>query len=342
MIHDGMIKARIPQIARVVVTCVIVILALFCRASANNESGGSRTASGLTVYLPREVTVKDSLLSLGRVAVIQGRESLVAKANRIALGRISVPGQKIIIDRPTVLSRLACNGIPASMVTLTGAEQITVKQHHQLVSGDEFISAAESFLQKHRPVAARCQWCATRRPEDFLVPGTDKNVRLSARSLENSVANQASVEVNIFTGDRKVGSREVTFGLKYEFREAVTKVDVPAGATISPTNVEIEQELSDSPQPAGWKAPYGLIARRRLRANTVLRASMLEPVASPTVIKRNHSVVIRIERPGFVITAVGKAMQDGKPGEYIKVRNVDSLRIIVTRVNADGSVEPVL
>jgi flagella basal body P-ring formation protein FlgA len=53
-------------------------------------------------------------------------------------------------------------------------------------------------------------------------------------------------------------------------------------------------------------------------------------------------VVIRIEKPGFLITAVGKAMQDGKAGEYIKVRNADSQRIILARINADGSVEPVL
>jgi flagellar basal body P-ring formation protein FlgA len=342
MIQDSTIKARIHKIARVVVTCVMATLAFFCRASADNEPGGSQAASGLKVYLPREVTVEDSSLSLGRIAVIQGQESLVAKASQIALGRISVPGQNIVIDRPTILSRLACNGIPASMVTLTGADQIAVKQQHQIVSGEEFVSLAESFLQSHRPRPSNSQWCATRQPEDFLVPGTGKNVRFSPRLLENGTANQASVELGIFAGEQKIGSREVAFGLKYEFRQAVTKVDIPAGGAISPENVEIQKKLSDSPQAADWKTPYGLIARRRLPANTVLRLSMLEPVESPTVVERNHSVVIRIERPSFVITAVGKAMQNGKIGEYIKVRNVDSLRIIVARINADGSVEPVL
>jgi flagella basal body P-ring formation protein FlgA len=341
MIQSRGTRVRTHKSARILVTCVTAILALFCRASADNEPDGSQTESGLKVYLPREVTVKDSSLSLGRIAVIQGQEALVAKASDIALGRISVAGQGIIIDRPTILSRLACNGIPTSMVTLTGAEEIAVKQQQRIISSDEFVSLAGAFLRSRRPPAAASQWSAIHDPENFVVPGADKKLSFSPRLLENSAANQPTVEIGIFAGDQKIGEREVAFALKYESRQAVTKVDIPAGGVIGPENVEIQTKQSDDPEPVDWKAPYGLIARRRLPANTVLRASMIGPVESPTVVERNQSVVIRIEGPGFVITAVGKAMQDGKAGECIKVRNADSQRIILARINADGTVEPV-
>ena len=62
----------------------------------------------------------------------------------------------------------------------------------------------------------------------------------------------------------------------------------------------------------------------------------------PVVIERNQTVVIRIDRAGLVVTAMGKAMQQGKLGENIKVRNVDSQRVILAKVNEDGTVEPVL
>jgi flagella basal body P-ring formation protein FlgA len=42
------------------------------------------------------------------------------------------------------------------------------------------------------------------------------------------------------------------------------------------------------------------------------------------------------------VTALGKAMQTGQEGEYIKVRNMDSQRIILCKVNQDRTVEPVL
>ena len=43
-----------------------------------------------------------------------------------------------------------------------------------------------------------------------------------------------------------------------------------------------------------------------------------------------------------MVTAVGMALQEGRTGECVKVRNTDSSRVIVCKVNADGTVEPVL
>ncbi len=133
---------------RTLETCTLMICVIFCQGSANSKADNTKKDSGLQVYLPREVTIKDSNLSLGRVSIIRGQESLVAKASEIALGRISVPGQKIVIDRAMVLSRLACNGIPASKVTFTGAEKITVKQQEQTIRSIELVKLASSFLEK--------------------------------------------------------------------------------------------------------------------------------------------------------------------------------------------------
>ena len=59
------------------------------------------------------------------------------------------------------------------------------------------------------------------------------------------------------------------------------------------------------------------------------------------VVKRNQGVVMRIAGPTFVITGQGTAQQDGHTGDYIKVRNVDSRKIVTARVMFDGTVEPV-
>ncbi len=84
-----------------------------------------------------------------------------------------------------------------------------------------------------------------------------------------------------------------------------------------------------------------MVTKRAVPANTVLGPHMVAPVKPAVVIKRNQNVVIRIERPLLVVTAIGKAMNDGRTGEYIKVRNVNSQRIILAKVNEDGTVEPV-
>lgn len=335
-------RAKEHKSTRVLVTCAVMTCALFCRTSADDKNNDLQENSTLQVYLPREVKANNSRLTLGQVSIIRGRESLVAKASEIALGRISMPGQKIIIDRSMVLSRLACNGIPVSKVKLTGAEKITVKQQQQTITSSKFVSLASSFLESNPPAASVCQWNPIYKPKDFVIPGTSKDIKFSLRLVQSSVRNRARVEITMLSGGEKIGVREVIFGLKYNLRQAVTKVDIPAGGIISPENVKIEKSLSNYPEPADWKPPYGLIAKRLLPENTVLRPHMAEPLKSPIVVKRNQNVIIRIEKPGFLITAIGKTLQDGRVGEYIKVRNVDSQRIILAKIKEDKSVEPVV
>jgi len=335
-------KAQGHNNTGICVICVVMTFALFCPASENNKTDKLQKDSYLKVYLPREVTIKDSNLKLGQVSIIRGGESLVARASKIALGQISLPGQKIIIDRLMILSRLACNGIPASKVTLTGSEKITVKQQHHTISSQEFVSLANSYLEKNPPGDSACRWNSIRKPKNFIIPAMSKDISFSSRLVQTGARNQARIEITVLSGSNKIGVRQVTFALKYDRQQAVTKVDIPAGGVISPDNIKIETTVSNEPAPADWKPPYGLIAKRRLPAKTVLRPNMFEPLKSTIIVKRNQNVVIRIEMPGFLITAVGKTMQDGRAGEYIKVRNMDSQRIIMARIGEDGSVEPVL
>lgn len=335
-------KAQEHKDTRIFAACVVMTFALFCPVSANNKTNDSQKDSCLKIYLPREVTIKDSNLKLGQISIIRGSEPLVAKASEIALGRISLPGQKIIIDRTTVLSRLACNGIPTSKVILTGSEKITVKQQNHIISSREFVSLANSFLEKNPSGGSAHRWKLIRKPKDFVISAASNDIRFSPRLVQTGVRNQARIEIAVLSGSNKIGVRQVTFALIYDRQRAVTKVDIPTGGVISPENIKIEKIQSKDPEPSNWKPPYGLIAKRRLPANTVLRPNMLGVLKSPIIVKRNQNVVIRIEKPGFLITAAGKSIQDGRAGEYIKVRNMDSQRIILARISEDGSVEPVL
>jgi flagella basal body P-ring formation protein FlgA len=334
------IKAKKYKSMSIFIACVVLTLSLFCQASADLTNNDLHKDTGLKIYLPREVTIKNSNLTLGRVSIIQGSESLAAKANEIPLGKISLPGQKIVLDRPTILGRLACNGITISKVTLTGSEKITVNQQNKTISGSDFVSLAESFLEKNPPDNTVCKWNPIRKPKDFVVSEGSKDIKLFPRLVQTGVKNQARVEIVVFSENKTIGVRQVIFTLVHECHQAVTKVDIPAGGVISSQNIKIEKIQSNDSEPADWKRPYGLIAKQPLPAGTVLVSNMLESLEPPVILKRNQNVVIRIETPGFLVTAMGIALQDGRAGDYIKVRNVDSQRIILARIKEDGTVEP--
>ncbi len=322
--------------------CAITTVSLFHQASAESSMENSPKICDLMIYLPRDVTIKDSSLSLGEISIIRGRESLTVRAAKVALGRFSVPGQKIVIDRTDILSRLASNGIPASKVSLTGAKKVTVTQKFRVISPEQFVAAANSFLKDKSPQNSGRKWNLVRAPKKLAIPGVARGITFSPRLAPNNIKNQAKVEIAVLSNDEKIAIREVTFDLKYTCRQAVAKADIAKGALIDPNNVRIEEKASSRPEGTNWKSPYGLFAKRAIRAGTVIRPHMVGPAKTPIIVKRNQSVVIRIESPAFLITAVGVALLDGKAGEIIKVRNVDSQRIIVAKINDDGTVEPVL
>ncbi len=330
------------KVIGVIVISLVLSAVRFCPGAVKESGSEASEDYQLRVHLPREIAIEGDTISLGQVTVLMGEESLVAKASEISLGRISVPGQEIVLERPMVLSRLACNGIMASDVTLTGAERVVVTQKHRIIESGELVERALDFVRKNLPAGSVCEPEPIRVVADLVVPEGCEDIKLSPRLAAGGGRNRAKVEMVVVADGEEVDVREVAFRIRYDYRRAVALVDIAAGEVITPENVKIEKGLSNRPEPADWQAPYGLIARRRISAGDVLGAHTVRRRKPVVVVERNQAVMVRLERPGLLVTAMGKAMEDGAVGEYVKVRNLDSQRIILARVNEDGTVEPVL
>jgi flagella basal body P-ring formation protein FlgA len=330
------------KVIGIVVISFLMAAVRFCPAAVKESGSEASEDYQLRVHLPREIAIEGDAIRLGQVGVLMGDESLVAKASEIGLGRISVPGQEIVLEKPMVLSRLACNGIAGSDVTLTGAEKVVVTQKHRIIESEELVRRALDFVGKNLPVGSVCEPEPIQVVADVVLPEGCEDIELSPRLMAGGARNQAKVEIVVVADGEEVDAREAAFRIRYDCRRAVAIVDIGAGEMITPENVKIEKGLSNRPEPAGWQGPYGLIARRRISAGDVLGPHTVRRRKPVVVIERNQAVLVRLERPGLLVTAMGKAMEDGAVGEYVKVRNVDSQRIIVARVNEDGTVEPVL
>ncbi len=80
----------------------------------------------------------------------------------------------------------------------------------------------------------------------------------------------------------------------------------------------------------------GMKIRRNLRAGTVLSGDML---VSPQLIGRGEQVNIRVIRAGIRIEMKGTALENGKEGDRIRVRNEQSQRIVTGVVLERGLVQ---
>jgi flagella basal body P-ring formation protein FlgA len=256
------------------------------------------------------------------------------------MGRIASAGQKITIDRTVIASSLAANGIPAAKVKFTGANEITISQKNITITGKQLADKAIAYLTDNPPHPSICKYNLLRTPEDIILPGSDGNIKLTA-NFDGITNNQAKVLVSIICGDKEVKSLDLIFGLKYTCRKVSAATDLPAGTILNTENTKIEKFVSNLPEPAKWSAPYGMTVRRDVLKNSEIKLNMVENVKPDIILKRNQSVLIKVDRLGLLVTAIGRTMQDGSAGELIKVQNLSSQKIIICKVKEDGTVEPV-
>lgn len=79
----------------------------------------------------------------------------------------------------------------------------------------------------------------------------------------------------------------------------------------------------------------GLEARRRIRANQLLGASL---VKTARLVLRGEPVKIVASQQGIAASTLGEALQDGAQGELIRVRNLSSEKVIDAMVMEAGVV----
>ena len=134
------------------------------------------------------------------------------------------------------------------------------------------------------------------------------------------------------------------FTVRYQNRRVVAVEELLPGTLLTSENIRIETVPSDQPEPSDRVVPYGMVTRQRIAAGATVSEGQLEPKQEPILVRRRQTVQVRIDTGALYISGHGEAMDDGRAGEIIRVRRGDrpQERIIVCRIQADGSVEPVL
>jgi flagellar basal body P-ring formation protein FlgA len=119
---------------------------------------------------------------------------------------------------------------------------------------------------------------------------------------------------------------------------------VPA-VTIYPGDTIAADMLGSATFPPGTAANFPIIASRNELVGKVARRTLLagrliarNTVGEPDLVQKGKIVPILYERGPLMITASVLALQSGALNDMIQVRNIDSGKVVVATVAADGSV----
>lgn len=312
--------------------CFVLLAAAVCQAANDGET--------LRIHLPRQITIDTQTPTLGQIAILRGDEAQVAQAEKITVGRLATADQTLTITPDIVRSRLACSGIDTARVTLTGAEEMIVTRNCRQISGQQFADAAAAFLKDNLPDPSICETKAVRLPNSVLAPGSSDTLTFESH-LVSLRGNQCKVRTTALCDGSAVASCETVFLCGYKTRKIVAAAPIVRGQTLTQDNVTVTDDVAARPQPADWTAPFGQVAKRDFAVGDEIPSHLVAAPQPEVLLKRNQTVTIVINRAGFVASAIGTAMEEGVCGQLVKVKNIDSQKVIVAKVIDNGTVEPV-
>lgn len=107
-----------------------------------------------------------------------------------------------------------------------------------------------------------------------------------------------------------------------------------AGTVIGPGDVA----LAAGDLPGALTRPEDAVGQEARVAIYAGRPVMAANVGPPAAVDRNDIVALHFRRGGLAITAEGRALGRGAPGETVRVMNLSSRTTVSGRIAADGSV----
>ncbi len=320
----------------------LLLVVMLASSIAVASSNANANAGQIKIYLPTEMTVSKTAVTIGLISIVSGDEKTREKIEQIPLGTIMSPSQVMTLDRKMILARLACNKINTAKVVFSGADKVVIRAENNIVPGALIAKKAIDYYTQVLPLGLTCKVSTAANIKDLHVPSKMSTVKLiPSQTIAGSDA-QPRVTIDVICDGAIYKSVTVTLKKQYKCQRLVAIADIRRGQTFTSQNTVVKTAYLNSPQMASVDLRNGSVARRKIAAGTVITPQLASIVMAEVVIKRNQSVIIRIERPGLLITAAGQAIQKGRVGDLIKVRNVDSKRIILAKINSDLTVSPIL
>lgn len=165
-------------------------------------------------------------------------------------------------------------------------------------------------------------------------PGTTVIVDVPSRTGSSP---SLPVSVGIVQGGRVLQRVAVTARIVIERPVLIAVRTLARGTTLRADDVR-EELRADAPADAldGSADAIGQRLVRGVAAGAPLREAFLEAIP---VVTRGQSVTLRASRGSLAIEAAGRALEDGKAGETIRVMNIATRRVLAGQVAPDGAVD---
>ena len=287
----------------------------------------------IVITMPPEAQVQGPQITLGDVTEIQGEPAdTVARLRQVLLGQTPPAGVERLLSKSTLVTQLKHQGLWTQEIQFQGALQSRVMRASQRLEPQHLETVVRQALSRHLPQTTQPTSIRDIRglspvfvplgpvQYDVAVPG--HSMRLGSTPFTLSIQVAGKVEKQLHgTATVAVAQEVVSLVRPVAQGEIITADDV------SRTQVQVTQPLRQvAAQPEDI---IGKHARRSLAGNAPLST---QDVTTVPVVHRGDMVNIVLESPLIKMSTPGEALEAGKPGDTIRVKNTSSNREVRAQV----------
>ena len=293
-------------------------------------------ALALDVQLHEKALVSAPFVLLGDIASItpEGSEAKALASDRITTS--PNPGKSRTIKASSIIDMMRYDK-GAADITWSGAKSIEVTRKGQVITKERMKQIVAEFIGRRLQSLpdAEIRFTSVRTPGDIILP-TGK-ITYTVRPSKPTIIGSSSFNILFAVDGRTIKNCTVRGRLEALASVATAAVNVRRGSIITPDQVEmVRQDISKLDAPYfSRERVVGLQAKRTIRAGKPLDTMNVAP---PPVIKKGEPVEIIASRGPLRISTKGIATMDGRPGDFIRVKNISSSKLVYCKVDAPGVV----
>jgi len=285
-----------------------------------------------SVYISENPSVIGKDIYLGDISLIESSDANIKeKLQKIHICRSAELNSSVTLNINYIKSRAKQQGMQVESIMWLGADQTTIQTKSKIVSSEEILAIAESFIasltdKKTKKIIVQ----PTNEIKPVVLPYGKMNVKTELVS-PSAINDNILLRFTFSIDDKDYEKRVIPFKAEIIKEVIVSSKNIDVNKVISIDDLEVESKniglfsnvFIDKNELLGKRA------KRAILKGTLITADMVE---KPPIIKQGDIITIVLESQSLRITAQGRAMENGVNGQKIKVVNTSSMREVLAQV----------
>ncbi len=299
-------------------------------------------AGKIEVNLKDKVTLKEKAITFSDVSTVTGDDvNLVNKINEIEIGRTPWPNNVRRIDRDFMKMRLKSSSVNVSDVIFNNAKSVIVSVEYTKITGHEIAQKAKEYLLNVLPVADReTTMELVRLPNDQFVPRKRSEIDINV-SLVDTSKDRGNIDLIVSATSNSIPLFKIPVYFKVRVFEyvVISKRKIGRHQQVTRNNIFMGRRETTKIRGLAFSDIDNVIGKMTTMAiqpYTVLTEDIVE---TPPTMKQGSIVKLIVQKSGFKIVTKGLAQQTGYKGEVIKVKNLDSKKMLYGKIINSDSVQ---